>query len=99
MLCDVQLNAQNLTFDELREAADKAISALRDLASDLVKLGMKMVLMLKKAVRPFCTSLYRMIATPREFHLMMYCKKRRTRKKWRAILHRRLIEMMKEASL
>lgn len=83
MDCEAMNNAMSDFIDALIEAVSIFMDGLR-----------KLVEAISKAVKAILDTIYSYYVTPREYHLMTRCKKARTRKKWRNILHERVRKAM-----
>ncbi len=83
-------------FNSYTNALGNVCKAVKDLIDAVVEACRQFVLGARKIFDSFFDTLYRWVATPVEYHRMKYSKKRRTRKKWRDILHRRLMALLAE---
>lgn len=82
--------------EKLMEAMDRLSETVRNVANAIIEAFRELAKAVGACLRNFLNQLYRTVATPREYHLMMHSKKRRVRKKWRGILHRRLMTVLRQ---
>lgn len=82
--------------EKFMEAMDRLVEAARNVANAIIEAFRDLAKAVGACLRNFINQLYCTVATPREYHLMMHSNKRRVRKKWRGILHRRLMTALRK---